>query len=156
MQLTLSLSMMFAFYMLTMLPISLFADTANPSKAPKDASASDNPQLQASAMATQSWLKFVDQGKYGESWDEASALMKLTIKKDEWMTLLNQIRKPAGSLVNRQMLDQRVAKNPHGLPKGDYMVMFYKTDFSGKSGAYELVTLFLEDGEWRVLTYQLD
>jgi len=156
MQLTLWFSMMFAFYMLTILPVSLFADTANSSKTPKDASASENPQLQASAMAAQAWLKFIDQGKYGESWDESATLMKLTIRKEEWVTLMDQTRKPLGSLINRQVLDQRTAENPHGLPKGDYMVMFYKTDFGGKSGAYELVTMFLEDGEWRVMTYQID
>lgn len=157
MQLTLCVStMMFAIYMLTLLPLSVFADTANTSKTPQNAGASDNPQLQAAAIAAQSWLKLVDAGNYGDSWDQSSTLMKLTVRKEEWITMMNQIRKPFGSVRNRQVMDERTAKNPHGLPKGDYMVMFYKTDFSGKSGAYELVTLFFEDGQWSVLTYQVD
>ena len=39
------------------------------------------------------------------------------------------------------------AIDPSGMPKGDYIVMFYKTVFSHKT-AYELVTLYLEDGQW--------
>lgn len=112
--------------------------------------------LQASAAASLSWLGLVDNGNYGKSWDDASTIMKLTVPKDEWITILTKIRKPKGSVRSRQVLDQRVAKDPQGLPKGDYIVMFYKTDFTGKAGAHELVTLFLEDGKWSVLTYQVD
>jgi hypothetical protein len=145
------------FFLFTLLPLSAFADTAGskPNSGPSP-STGVNPQLQASAIAAQNWLGLVDKESYGQSWDQASALMKLTIKKGEWETFLNKMRKPLGSVLNRQVLDQRTAKNPHGLPQGDYMVLFYKTDFSRKSSAYELVTLFLEDGEWRVMTYQVD
>lgn len=113
-------------------------------------------ELAASAQATLSWLGLEDKGHYSESWDESSVILKMTIPKDEWVQTQNKIRKPLGNVLSRKVLDQRVAKNPHGLPAGDYIVMFYKTSFSGKAEANELVTLYLEDGEWRVLTYQVN
>lgn len=114
-----------------------------------------NAQLEASAMATQAWLDKVDKGHYGESWDNASELLKLTMTKDDWEKLMEKTRKPLGAVKSRQVVDQRVAKNPKGLPAGDYIVMVYKTVFAKKADATELVTLFLQDGSWHVLTYQI-
>lgn len=158
---------LFAMGVLAMTPTVSFSDVSqNPAvqNQPTQNQAAQNPAanetsnaaLQAAAIASQSWLKLIDSGRYGESWDQASALMKLTIHKDEWQQLMDKVRKPLGQMTSRQVLDQRVATNPHGLPKGDYQVMFYKTAFTGKPMAYELVTLFLEDGQWRVMTYQVD
>jgi len=131
-------------------------------EAPKEATKQQNVDpafsqagLHASAAASLAWLGLVDRGDYGKSWDVASALMKLTVPKDEWMTIMTKVRKPLGSARSREVLDQRTAKDPAGLPKGDYMVMFYKTQFSTKT-ANELVTLYLEDGTWTVLTYQVN
>lgn len=129
-----------------LLPFSLFADAAK---------MSSDSALQVSAMASQAWLTLLDKNQYAQSWDQTSALTKLTVNKDDWIQILEKTRKPLGSVTSRQVMDQRIAKDPSGLPKGDYMVMFYKTVFSHKTG-FELVTLFLEDGQWRVLTYQVD
>lgn len=112
--------------------------------------------LQASAEAAKKWLSIVDKGSYGQSWDQASALMKLTIHKDEWEKVMDAMRKPLGSVKTREVIDQRTAQNPKGLPSGDYMVMFYKTAFSQRPNASELVTLHLEDGVWSVMTYQVN
>ena len=102
------------------------------------------------------WLLLVDNGTYGDSWEIGSATFKLTIPKDRWVTLMEQIRKPLGSVQKREILDQRTAKDPKGLPPGDYMVFFYDTSFSEKGVAHELVTMVKEnDGQWRVLTYQV-
>jgi hypothetical protein len=114
-----------------------------------------NAQLEASAIATQAWLDKIDKGQYGESWDNGADLLKLTMTKDDWQKLLEKTRKPLGAVKSRQVSDQRVAKNPKGLPAGDYIVMVYKTTFAKKANATELVTLFLQEGEWRVLTYQI-
>jgi Protein of unknown function (DUF4019) len=147
-QFTLSLSL------LAILPFAAFAALA--ATGTSNSPVPNNPVLEASATTSKDWLELVDKGQYGESWNQASALMKMTVHKDEWVTLMEKTRKPLGAVRSRTVVDQRTAKNPHGLPAGDYMVMFYKTDFSGKSGAYELVTLFFQDGKWFVLTYQID
>lgn len=128
-----------------MLPLSLFANAA---KSPLEGG------LQASAAAAQSWLQLLDKGQFGQSWDQVSSVTKHTIKKEEWEHILEKTRKPLGNVKSREVLDQRTAKDPQGLPKGDYVVMVYKTVFA-KSTASELLTLYLEDGQWRVVTYQV-
>ncbi len=112
-------------------------------------------QVQASSDASDAWLEFVDQDRYGESWDKASDLFKLTIPKGDWVALLNKVRRPLGNKTSREMVDIRTAKDPQGLPAGDYMVILYNSSFSSKPSAHELVTLRLEGGEWKVLTYQV-
>lgn len=136
--------------------------TSTPSTKPAEISPSthSNEQfsqsaLQASAIAAQAWLTLVDQNKFGESWDKSASLTKLTVHKDEWIQILEKTRAPLGSVTSRQVVDQRTAKDPGGMPQGDYVVMFYKTVFSHKP-AFELLTLYLEDGQWVVLTYQVD
>lgn len=133
---------------LMFLPLSLLAETAKKPAA--------NTALQASASASLNWLKVVDAGNYAGSWDKASDVMKMTVPKDEWVKIMEKLRKPLGSIKSREVLDQRTSKNPHGLPPGDYIVMFYKSSFSNKPKANELVTLYNEDGDWLVLTYQID
>lgn len=112
-------------------------------------------QLLAAANASKAWLAGVDTARYAESWDKLAALSKITVHKDEWIQILDKTRRPLGSVRSREVQDERTAKDPSGMPKGDYIVMFYKTQFSNKTG-YELVTLYFEDGQWRVLTYQVD
>lgn len=101
------------------------------------------------------WLKLVDEGKYGDSWDFGSKTFQFTIKRDEWIKAQNEIRKPYGSLVSRKLVDQRTAKDPKGLPAGEYMVLIYESSFSNHPKAGELLTMVKEsDGKWRPLTYQ--
>jgi len=139
---------------------SLFAaQVAAPSETQKMANAVSDEfspaVLQASANAAKAWLGVVDSNRYAESWDKLASLAKLTINKDEWVHLLDTTRRPLGAVSSREIQDQRTAKDPSGMPKGDYIVMFYKTVFSHKTG-FELVTLYLEDGKWQILTYQVD
>lgn len=116
----------------------------------------DNPDLAASSSATQAWLGVVDKGDYKGSWNQASKILKATMSADEWTHYLDTVRKPLGTPSGRQVLDQRTAKDPKGLPAGDYMVMLYNTTFANKPRK-ELVTLVKEqDGQWRVLTYQIE
>ena len=111
--------------------------------------------LQAASTASQNWLNIVDSNRYGESWDKLSSLSKLSVKKEEWVEILEKTRRPLGAATSREVVDERTAKDPSGMPKGDYIVMLYKTQFSRQT-VFELVTLYLEDGQWLVSTYQVD
>ena len=142
------------------LSFSLFAEEASGSGSSSQNTAKPGQEfplsvLQAASSASQSWLGLLDRNRYGESWDKASSWTKLTIRKDEWVALLEKTRRPFGGVISREVLDERTAIDPPGMPRGNYIVMFYKTVFSHKTG-HELVTLYLEDGKWAVLTYQVD
>lgn len=117
------------------------------------------PALQAAfedtANVAAQWLKLIDDGKYADSWDYASQTFQFTIKKNEWIVAEEKLRQPMGRLLNRQLMQQLPAKDPKGLPAGDYMVLAYKSSFSNRPDVRELVTMVKEsDGKWRVLTYQ--
>ncbi|HEY4832201.1 MAG TPA: DUF4019 domain-containing protein [Waddliaceae bacterium] len=115
-----------------------------------------NPDLQASAEAAEGWFKLIDRENYDQSWDKSSATLQLLVPKKDWRKLMEGIRKPLGTMKSRQIIEQRPAKDPAGLPKGDYMVLVYKSSFSSKPSANELVTMVKEsDGRWKSLTYQV-
>lgn len=151
----------FALIISSVFSLSLMAATtppsANKSDAPQVTGTKEFPEsvLKDSAAASLAWLALVDRNQYGESWDKSSTLTKLTVAKDEWVQILEKTRKPLGAVTSRQVVDQRTAIDPSGMPKGKYIVMFYKTVFAHKT-AYELVTLNQEDGHWSVLTYQVN
>jgi hypothetical protein len=106
--------------------------------------------------AANAWLSLVDQGKYENSWETGALSFQFTITKKEWNKALEDIRKPLGTVTSRQLLEQRVAYNPKGLPKGEYLVLYYKTSFSNKADANELLTLQKQNnGQWKVLTYHV-
>lgn len=110
-------------------------------------------QQKAGEEAAEAWLKGVDEGRYGESWETASPLFKQTLTKTEWEKVLTTTRMPLGSSASRKIVEESPAANPKGLPPGDYMFIFYETSFNNKPGE-ELITLTLgNDGKWRILTY---
>lgn len=116
----------------------------------------ENDTLKNSVEAAENWLKLLDGDKYSESWDTGSLTFRLTIPKGHWISMMEKIRKPFGNVSSRKILDQRPAKDPEGLPRGDYMVIVFQTTFSHNKEGRELVTLVQEsDGKWRVLTYQV-
>ncbi len=116
----------------------------------------DEKSLKESSEAALKWLNFVDAESYEKSWDEASKVLQLTVPRLQWVKILDQIRKPLGKQSGRKMSDQRVAKDPKGLPPGDYMVFFYNTQFVKHKDGYELLTLVHDNGKWQVMTYQVN
>ncbi len=112
-------------------------------------------QLKLSSEAAQTWLNGLDSGQFGSDWDNSSTIFQSTLPKAQWVSMMDQLRKPMGRMISRDMIDQRIAADPKGLPAGDYMVLIYNTTFSNKPSAIELVTLRLENGQWKVLTYQV-
>lgn len=109
------------------------------------------------ANAAQQYVKLIDQGKYGESWDHGAKLFQHTISRKEWSTALTLARKRLGQVISRTIKDERPAWDPKGLPKGAYMVVEYNTSFQGAPNSGELLTLMREaDGTWKVLTYKVN
>ncbi len=133
------------------------ADTSATKKAePKADQTEVTPDMTTSAATANHWLTLLDKESYDQSWKDAAKIFQQTMPEKEWKSYLEGVRKPLGSVSTRQMIDQRPAKDPNGLPAGDYMVIFYNTSFAKKPSAYELVTMMKEsDGQWRILTYQV-
>lgn len=138
--------------------ISTSVQSQTPVQAPTDSPADLDPALRqavdSSQQAAEAWLKIVDQGSYGNSWDAGALPLRLVMSRKEWMLSLDTMRKPLGRPVQRKVEDIRLAQDPKGLARGNYMIFIYDTSFANGHQAQEILTLQQSnDGQWRVLTY---
>jgi len=102
------------------------------------------------------WVSLVDGGDYGESWNQASALFKTAVTKEQWQQSLKAVRAPLGKMVARKLKSKQYTKNLPGAPDGEYVVIQYETTFEKKQSAIETVTPMLDkDGKWRVSGYYI-
>ena len=110
----------------------------------------------AAVAASGAWVSLVDGGDYAESWNEASALFKTAVTKEQWQQSLKAVRAPLGKMVARKLKSKQYTKNLPGAPDGEYVVIQYETIFEKKQSAIETVTPMLDkDGKWRVSGYYI-
>ena len=109
---------------------------------------------QAAVAAADAWLKLVDAGKYGESWDGAARFFKGAVAKQDWERAAKGARGPLGKLVFRKVASRTATDSLPGAPDGKYVVVVYEASFENKKRATETVTPMLDaDGRWRVSGY---
>jgi hypothetical protein len=102
------------------------------------------------------WLSLVDAGDYAESWNQASALFKAAVTKEQWQNTVKAVRVPLGKVVARKLKSKQYTKTLPGAPDGEYVVIQYETTFENKKSAVETVTPMLDkDGKWRVSGYYI-
>jgi hypothetical protein len=102
------------------------------------------------------WLALVDDGKYKESWDAASPLLRNAVTKQKFAQISAGARKPLGKLVSRDLKSAQYATSLPGAPDGQYVVIRYATSFENKKSATETITPMLDkDGKWRVSGYYI-
>lgn len=106
------------------------------------------------ANAVKQWLALVDAGKYRESWKEASTYFKKKVDSDKWVKSVREAREPLGEVKSRILkISHRVSSIP-GAPEGDYFIMRYRTDFTGREDAIETITVIMDvDARWRIAGY---
>lgn len=104
--------------------------------------------------SAKAWLAFVDSGRYGESWDEASQAFRDRITKKQWEESVQAVRHPLGKVVTREMKNAQYSTSLPGAPDGEYVVAQFSTSFEKKKSAVETVVVMLEkDGQWRITGY---
>jgi Protein of unknown function (DUF4019) len=109
------------------------------------------------AQAAKNYVDLLDKNQFAQTWSQGDAVFQRTITQAEWVKALDLARKKLGAVQTRTVKDQRPAFNPKGLPPGPYMVVEYNTSFDKAPNSGELLTLRLgPDGNWRVLTYQVN
>ena len=72
----------------------------------------------AAQQAAQAWLELVDSGKYAASWDTAAAFFKGAVTKAVWLQSMNNVRKPLGNLVSRELKSSKYATSLPRAPPG--------------------------------------
>jgi hypothetical protein len=106
--------------------------------------------------AVLNWLNMVDKSNYGKSWEEASNVFKKQISKSQWNVALSNSRDPLGSISNRETSQVFDLNEMPNLPKGQYRVYIFNTDFENKLGASEVVTVFSKNNKWLVVGYVIN
>ena len=123
------------------LPLSAISDT------------SSDKGLEA-IQAAEHFLKLIDQGEYGQSWDEASSLFVSRISKKEWVKTIGRARPSFGKTINRSVISKQFMTSSPGVPDGEYIMILFSSSFKHKKSALETVTTMLDkDGRWRVAGY---
>jgi len=116
-----------------------------------------NEQAEQSALkSAESWLVYIDDGKYGESWDAAASLFKNALPREKWEELMNNTRSAAGKFLERKVLSKTFKTTLPGAPDGQYVVIQFQTKFEQKEYAIETVTPTMDaDSTWRVSGYYI-
>jgi len=130
--------------LLVLLSIGLVACPTSPAEGPED----------AAQAAAESWLKLVDAGQFGESWEGAAAFFRGAVTREHWVQTAGGVRGPLGELVSRKVTSRHYTEQLPGAPDGKYVVLQFDAVFENKASAVETVTPMLdEDGVWRVSGY---
>ena len=105
------------------------------------------------APSGEAWLKLVDGGKYAASWKEASSYFRSRVPEKTWVSMVQGVRAPLGSLVSRSQPSVTFAKTLPGAPDGNYALMQFQTSFQKKTSAVETLTVMADGDQWRVAGY---
>jgi hypothetical protein len=110
--------------------------------------------VKTATSAAEGWLAMVDSGRYGESWDAASAVFQEKISKSQWESTQGGGRSAYGDVVSRQLKSASYETNVAGGPAGNYVVIQYRTKFANSRSLTENLTEIQQpSGEWRVAAY---
>lgn len=107
----------------------------------------------AAVTAAKTWLGLVDAKEYKKSWQEAAPYFKENVKEKRWEEMIAGVRNPLGKTESRELLTAEYKRSLPGAPDGEYVVIQFKTKFTGKRDSVETVTPMKKDGVWRVSGY---
>ena len=113
-------------------------------------------EIKAATQVTDAWLKLIDQGSYGEGWDQTGAPFKQFVPRDQWTKQVEAIRIALGPLVSRTVKHSEYTTHLSGRPEGEYVILQYSTSFKNRNGMVEEITSTKEkDGGWVPLGYYI-
>ena len=118
--------------------------------------AEENDILDKVESSARSWVGLVDSGKYKESWENLSPLLKTKASEAEWIKSITAIRASRGIVNARYIATAGSTKTLSGFPEGNYIVLQFYTTFTEKGLALETITLAkTQDETWQVLEYSI-
>lgn len=114
---------------------------------------SDSEAANSAVSAAETWLKLIDEGKYGDSYTGAGELFKNYMSEKEWGRNVYAVRNPLGKIISRSKLSVELARGLPGAPDGKYVLIQFRSSFEKKMEAVETVTMADERGQWRAVGY---
>ena len=80
-------------------------------------------------------------------------MFKQAVTADAWAAQVAPIRAPLGSVVSRTEKSIESQTELPGVPRGDYRLISFATDFSNASGRIETFVMAKDNGRWGVVGY---
>ena len=122
-----------------------------PSGAAPTAAAAPAAESEVTEAARQ-WLALVDAGNWKDSFAATAGSFQTLNTLDMWVSASEGGRVPLGRVLSRRLSgEESIPAPPHG-----YQLVRFRTDFAGKAGATETLSLAREGGSWRVAGYIID
>lgn len=97
----------------------------------------------------------LDSGRYEEAWQSAAPTMQKTTSRQEFATRVRQLRRVAGPLHKREIMDYDFRTNPPDMLPGNYGIIGFRTDFSVLDGVEEKFVFQHISGQWKLAGYFL-
>jgi hypothetical protein len=103
--------------------------------------------------AARAWLALVDSGEGLAAYTAAGARFRETMPGERWIAGLGEARKALGDVVQRAVVSTQMTRTLQGLPDGDYATLVFRTAFTRKELAQEVVTMEFSNNAWQVVGY---
>ena len=125
-----------------------------PTRVAAQATVDTSATIQAAAQATDAWLRLVDEGGFGASWDSAAGGFQRAVTRTVWEQSVLSARGPFEPFGKRQQLAARYTTQLPNAPPGEYVLFQYRTTVAGGRTVVETVVP-TRDGDrgWRVSGY---
>jgi len=108
-------------------------------------------------QTAQQMLQLLDQGKFAESFALTAPMIKGIETPDTWYGRLVSERESMGEVNSREMVGAENVTHFGDLPKGDYLLVTFKTVFSTHPEAEEEIVFAKTDqGDYKVVGYRTD
>ena len=98
------------------------------------------------------WLALVDAQQWSSSHAAGAQVFREFVEPQDFGTMVSDVRDPLGAVVERR-LDTFASVSG---PPGKFRTVIFATDFAGRKGVKETVTLVLDDGDYKVSGYWID
>ena len=112
----------------------------------------------AAQFAAESWMRLIEDGKYSESWDEASQFLRARISKDKWKSRCASLTKTSGELGQLKSRNLKKALLVESLPdvRGQQgVILIYESSFSKLGPRSATLEMVLGKGDvWRIAFYE--
>lgn len=101
-----------------------------------------------------SWLELIDSGEYEQSWKESGAIFRSGISIAKWTEAMQLVREPLGAAKSREIALAQAPTSLPGLPKGNYLILSFTTDFDSQTTMkVETLSMVEVDGEYKAIGY---
>jgi opacity protein-like surface antigen len=109
----------------------------------------------AAATAATEWLKLVDAGQYGKSWDETASIFRQKVPREQWVEGLPKNRAEYGKFNSRRVDATQYRRSMPNAPDGEYVAVRFISDYEKNGAADEIVMMMFDGGAWRPIGYML-